>query len=169
MLACFELLERRQGCDASVLLAGTEQNAPPNQSLNPKGFNVIDNIKTQVEAVCKQTVSCADILAVATRDSVIAVIIKTAIIRLLLVSSSIRCASTSLTFVLIACFTAGCAVVDCSSGRRDSTMSASSSMVLNDLLPPSYSLAQLISRYNNKGLDATDMVALSGLIIISET
>ncbi|KAF8680632.1 hypothetical protein HU200_045661 [Digitaria exilis] len=51
------------GCDASVLLAGNEQNA---------GFNVIANIKAQVEAICKQTVSCADILAVAARDSVVA-------------------------------------------------------------------------------------------------
>ncbi|CAN6212713.1 unnamed protein product [Urochloa humidicola] len=59
-----------QGCDASVLLAGNEQNAGPNQSL--RGFNVIDNIKAQLEAICKQTVSCADILAVAARDSVVA-------------------------------------------------------------------------------------------------
>ncbi|CAN6226600.1 unnamed protein product [Urochloa humidicola] len=59
-----------QGCDASVLLAGNEQNAGPNLSL--RGFNVIDSIKTQLEAICKQTVSCADILAVAARDSVVA-------------------------------------------------------------------------------------------------
>ncbi|OEL35639.1 Peroxidase 66 [Dichanthelium oligosanthes] len=59
-----------QGCDASLLLAGNEQNDPPNLTLG--GFPVIDNIKAQVEAVCPQTVSCADILAVAARDSVVA-------------------------------------------------------------------------------------------------
>ncbi|KAM3392142.1 hypothetical protein ACQJBY_013336 [Aegilops geniculata] len=60
-----------QGCDASVLLSGNEQNAGPNAG-SLRGFGVIDGIKAQVEAVCKQTVSCADILAVAARDSVVA-------------------------------------------------------------------------------------------------
>ncbi|CAM0907668.1 unnamed protein product [Alopecurus aequalis] len=59
------------GCDASVLLSGNEQNAAPNVG-SLRGFGVIDNIKTQVEALCKQTVSCADILTVAARDSVVA-------------------------------------------------------------------------------------------------
>uniref|UniRef100_A0ACD5YDK8 Uncharacterized protein n=1 Tax=Avena sativa TaxID=4498 RepID=A0ACD5YDK8_AVESA len=59
------------GCDASVLLSGNEQNAVQNAG-SLRGFSVIDDIKTQVEAVCKQTVSCADILAVAARDSVVA-------------------------------------------------------------------------------------------------
>ncbi|KAM0864571.1 hypothetical protein ACQ4PT_043826 [Festuca glaucescens] len=59
------------GCDASVLLSGNEQNAPANAG-SLLGFGVIDNIKTQVEAICKQTVSCADILTVAARDSVVA-------------------------------------------------------------------------------------------------
>ncbi|KAG0546311.1 hypothetical protein BDA96_02G436700 [Sorghum bicolor] len=64
------------GCDASVLLADTgsftgEQGAIPNKN-SLRGFSVIDSIKTQVEAVCNQTVSCADILAVAARDSVVA-------------------------------------------------------------------------------------------------
>ncbi|CAL5084677.1 unnamed protein product [Urochloa decumbens] len=65
-----------QGCDASVLLNDTasftgEQGAGPNAG-SIRGFGVIDNIKAQVEAICKQTVSCADILAVAARDSVVA-------------------------------------------------------------------------------------------------
>ncbi|CAM0907684.1 unnamed protein product [Alopecurus aequalis] len=60
-----------QGCDASVLLSGMEQNAFPNvKSL--RGFEVIDSIKAKLEGICKQTVSCADIVAVAARDSVVA-------------------------------------------------------------------------------------------------
>ncbi|XBH85106.1 hypothetical protein VPH35_073109 [Triticum aestivum] len=67
-----------QGCDASVLLAETanftgEQTAFPSPNVNSiRGLDVIDGIKAQVEAVCAQTVSCADILAVAARDSIVA-------------------------------------------------------------------------------------------------
>ncbi|KQK14656.1 peroxidase 1 [Brachypodium distachyon] len=60
-----------QGCDASILLAGQEQDAPPNKG-SVRGYGVIENIKTQVEAICKQTVSCADIVTLAARDSVVA-------------------------------------------------------------------------------------------------
>ncbi|KAG0477028.1 hypothetical protein HPP92_013869 [Vanilla planifolia] len=64
------------GCDGSLLLDDTanftgEKNALPNQN-SVRGFEVVDDIKSQVEAVCSQTVSCADILAVAARDSVVA-------------------------------------------------------------------------------------------------
>ncbi|AED97842.1 Peroxidase 71 [Arabidopsis thaliana] len=60
-----------QGCDGSILISGanTERTAGPN--LNLQGFEVIDNAKTQLEAACPGVVSCADILALAARDTVI--------------------------------------------------------------------------------------------------
>ncbi|KAM0901758.1 hypothetical protein ACQ4PT_019744 [Festuca glaucescens] len=62
------------GCDASILLDDTasftgEKNAGPNAN-SVRGYDVIDAIKTQVEAACVATVSCADIVALAARDSV---------------------------------------------------------------------------------------------------
>lgn len=60
-----------QGCDASVLLAGpgTERTSVTNSGLH--GFEAIDAIKAAVERVCPNTVSCADILAYAARDTVV--------------------------------------------------------------------------------------------------
>ncbi|XP_030538777.1 peroxidase P7-like [Rhodamnia argentea] len=63
------------GCDASVLLDDTatftgEKTARPNQN-SLRGFEVIDTIKSRVEAACNATVSCADILALAARDGVV--------------------------------------------------------------------------------------------------
>ncbi|KAH7844505.1 hypothetical protein Vadar_028789 [Vaccinium darrowii] len=65
------------GCDASILLDETptftgEKNALPNRN-SARGFEVIDTIKTRVEAACSNTVSCADILAIAARDGVVLV------------------------------------------------------------------------------------------------
>ncbi|KAI9103553.1 hypothetical protein K1719_023176 [Acacia pycnantha] len=60
-----------KGCDASVLVAGsgTERTAGANGGL--RGFEVIDDAKTQLEAACPGVVSCADVLALAARDSVV--------------------------------------------------------------------------------------------------
>jgi hypothetical protein len=64
-----------QGCDASLLLDDTpttpgEKGAGANAGASTSGFDLIDTIKTQVEAACPATVSCADILALAARDAV---------------------------------------------------------------------------------------------------
>ncbi|GLT41462.1 hypothetical protein SLA2020_155250 [Shorea laevis] len=60
-----------EGCDASILIEGsnTEKTAIPNLTL--RGFEVIDDAKKQIEAVCPGIVSCADILALAARDAVV--------------------------------------------------------------------------------------------------
>ncbi|KAK9683614.1 hypothetical protein RND81_10G153300 [Saponaria officinalis] len=63
------------GCDGSILLDDTptftgEKTAKPNKG-SVRGFEVIDQIKTAVEEVCPGVVSCADILAITARDSVV--------------------------------------------------------------------------------------------------
>ncbi|XP_028771187.1 peroxidase 63-like [Neltuma alba] len=63
------------GCDGSVLISSTffnkaERDADINLSLPGDGFDAIVRAKTALELACPNTVSCADILAVATRDLV---------------------------------------------------------------------------------------------------
>ncbi|KAG0498989.1 hypothetical protein HPP92_003289 [Vanilla planifolia] len=65
------------GCDGSILLDDTptftgEKTAGPNNN-SVRGFDVVDQIKAAVDKACNGfVVSCADILAVAARDSVVA-------------------------------------------------------------------------------------------------
>jgi peroxidase len=64
-----------QGCDASVLLDDTksfvgEKTAIPNNN-SIRGFDVVDDIKAKLEEACPGVVSCADILALAARDSTV--------------------------------------------------------------------------------------------------
>jgi len=66
---------KQQGCDGSILLDDTrnfigEKTAFPNNN-SARGFSVVDEIKAAVDKACKRpVVSCADILAIAARDSV---------------------------------------------------------------------------------------------------
>jgi len=68
-----------QGCDASVLLnftaasgSATEKKAIPNQTL--RGFDFIDRVKSLLEAQCPGIVSCADIVALVARDSIVTIV-----------------------------------------------------------------------------------------------
>lgn len=62
-----------QGCDASILLDhdGSERTAKASKTL--RGFEVIADIKSEVEKKCPKTVSCADILAAAAREATVSV------------------------------------------------------------------------------------------------
>ncbi|XVF60384.1 hypothetical protein PTKIN_Ptkin08bG0041200 [Pterospermum kingtungense] len=63
------------GCDGSILISSTafnkaERDADINLSLPGDPFDLIVRAKTALELSCPNTVSCSDILAVATRDLV---------------------------------------------------------------------------------------------------
>ena len=60
---------KNQGCDASILLE-PELSTGPNQSLQKNAVDLIEAIRAKVHAACGPTVSCADIIALATRDAV---------------------------------------------------------------------------------------------------
>ncbi|KAK4341116.1 hypothetical protein RND71_039617 [Anisodus tanguticus] len=62
------------GCDASVIIASpvntAEKDHPDNKSLAGDGFDTVIKAKAAIDAIpsCKNKVSCADILTIATRD-----------------------------------------------------------------------------------------------------
>ncbi|KAE9608147.1 hypothetical protein Lal_00003642 [Lupinus albus] len=119
------------GCDGSLLLDGdgedSEKFATPNLN-SARGFEVIDIIKSSVESACDGVVSCADILAIAARDSV---------------------------------FLSGGPFWYVELGRRDGLVS--NGALANQTIPsPFDTLDTIISKFNNVGLDAKDLVTLSG-------
>ncbi|CAM8997547.1 unnamed protein product [Rhodiola kirilowii] len=62
------------GCDGSILLDdqnGFTGEKNPIRSLNSwRAFDLVDRIKLRLEKACPETVSCADIVSLATRDAV---------------------------------------------------------------------------------------------------
>lgn len=73
----FGLWKHLQGCDGSILLDDDstfigEKTALANNN-SARGFDLVDDIKAKVEKTCPGVVSCADILAIAARDSTVVV------------------------------------------------------------------------------------------------
>ncbi|CAN4087524.1 unnamed protein product [Withania somnifera] len=65
------------GCDGSILLDTTPSGAPieklaPTNGVTVKGYELIDEIKAELEANCPGIVSCSDILAYLSRDAFVA-------------------------------------------------------------------------------------------------
>ncbi|CAI0544748.1 unnamed protein product [Linum tenue] len=133
-----------QGCDGSVLLDDTitlqgEKSATPNVD-SLKGFEIIDSIKNKVESDCPGVVSCADILAIAARDSTVLVYMRVTFFFLTLV---------------------GGPDWEMYLGRKDSK-TASYELANSNLPVPSEGILPIITKFLYQGLSVTDMVALSG-------
>ncbi|XP_071708743.1 peroxidase 7-like [Rutidosis leptorrhynchoides] len=60
-----------RGCDASILLDHEGSEKRSNMSKSLRGFEVIDDIKAEIEKKCPRTVSCADILTATARDATV--------------------------------------------------------------------------------------------------
>ncbi|KAK1284807.1 Peroxidase 27 [Acorus calamus] len=138
-----------RGCEGSILLnttnknAPAEKDAPPNLSL--RGYHVIDAVKAAVEKACPGVVSCADLLALVARDVVTQV------------------GNNLIKGVLIVVFnhlqTKG-PHWQVETGRRDGKVSIA--LETRNLPPPSANITLLKSMFGAVGLNAKDIVVLSG-------
>ncbi|KAL8171323.1 hypothetical protein V2J09_023127 [Rumex salicifolius] len=138
-----------RGCDASILLDTvggnvSEKGARPNLSL--AGYEVIDEIKAELERVCPSKVSCADILALSTRDSV----------------------SFPRNILSLAFHTSydGCEqykrnLWEVKTGRRDGVVSKAAE-ANQDIPSPFANYTTLLNHFSSKKLNFIDLVALSG-------
>ncbi|KAJ7955531.1 Peroxidase [Quillaja saponaria] len=73
---CFVNVRKQspKGCDGSILLDNTDTILSEKEALgnnnSARGFDVVGNIKSALENACPGIVSCADILAIASKESV---------------------------------------------------------------------------------------------------
>ncbi|KAL6006970.1 hypothetical protein ACLOJK_032466 [Asimina triloba] len=146
------------GCDAGILLDDSgsfvgEKSAGANQN-SVRGFEVIDSIKSQVDRACGgAVVSCADIVAIAARDSVVEVRINT------YHEQPLRIFAAG--YVVDNVLSVGGPSYSVPLGRRDAR-TASLDGANNDLPSPFDNLDQIIRLFGNKGFTPREMVALSG-------
>lgn len=162
-----------QGCDASILLDDSrtivsEKNSGPNKN-SVRGFKVIDEIKSRLEEACPQTVSCADILALAARGSTVLVSEYWDNSEFIVHTKSKK--NMLLTFLYMrnmrswnlfdSLKQSGGPNWELPLGRRDSK-TASLSGSNKNIPPPNATIETLITFFKRQGLDEVDLVALSG-------
>jgi peroxidase len=115
---------------------------------------VIDAIKAELEQLCPETVSCADVLAIAARDSVVAVSLL--IDRMSHFIQRFKCVTHRSPPMQ-----SGGPSWQVEVGRKDSR-TASLQAANTNLPAPTSGVATLVQKFTNVGLSAKDMVALSG-------
>ena len=59
-----------KGCDASILLDGSNSEKTDGSNASVRGYELIDACKASLEKKCPGVVSCADIIVIATRVAV---------------------------------------------------------------------------------------------------
>ena len=124
--------------------------AVPNQTL--RGFSFIDGVKKALEAECPGVVSCADIVALVARDSVV-VTVSTKLLTILRAEKYVP----NLVFL----FMQGGPYWKVPTGRRDGRISNASEALAN-IPPPTSNFSSLQTSFASKGLDLKDLVLLSG-------
>ncbi|RWW30424.1 hypothetical protein BHE74_00040085 [Ensete ventricosum] len=125
----------------------------PNLSL--AGFDVIEEVKTSLEKACPATVSCADIVALAARDSVsfqvLFIELKTTLVVVVIDNGAHGYIHLQFDRLLW----------EVKTGRRDGTISRQSEALL-DIPSPASNFSVLTGRFANKSLGVKDLVVLSG-------
>lgn len=58
------------GCDGSIMIEGAGGEMTASSNFGVKRLDIINSVKADMEQMCPNTVSCADIIAMAGRDAV---------------------------------------------------------------------------------------------------
>ncbi|XP_070023544.1 putative Peroxidase 48 isoform X1 [Nicotiana sylvestris] len=146
-----------RGCDASVLLADSNENgtvereAIPNRTL--KGFDIIDMIKDEIEEECPGIVSCSDILVLATRDGIVLVQLESRIIT--------RAQFWKYGNIHNQCIMAGGLYYPVLMGRRDSKESFFDE-TMAEIPRPNGNITETLRLFSLRGFDERETVALLG-------
>ena len=134
-----------------------EKAATPNLTL--RGFDFIDRVKRLVEAECPGIVSCADILTLVARDSIVATVCNSKTKQKNLCSNTIHYSRNKNKFSF-QCWQGG-PFWRVPTGRRDGLISRSSE-ALSNVPSPMINFTTLQTLFANQGLDLKDLVLLSG-------